>query len=330
MDIYFAKVLAWLETLKSKQPAVCDWVGIYYKESYLHKLNSTDLVLGPFIGEHTDHVRIPIDRGFCGMALREERTVNVADVTKDSTHIACSLKTRSELVVPIADKAGHFVAELDIDCNRLAAFTPELETFFKEAVKSFPLLEEFAPFPVESFETERLILRKVKQTDLNDIFEYCQNPNVARYVTWEPHQTIADTQKFIDYAQSSYAKGAPEPMVLVLKDDPKGKVIGSVGLIPASPKNRIFELAYALSEEHWGKGLVAEGSKAIINYAFNHFAIERLQCRCDVLNPQSSRVMEKLGMHYEGTLKASMYLKGKPRDMHMYSLVRSDFRPYAL
>ena len=140
MDIYFKKVLIWLEEVKSKHPEVCDWIGVYFKESYLHKINSTDLVIGPYIGEVTDHVRISIDRGFCGMALREERVVNVADVTKDATHIACSLKTRSELVVPIADRNGVFVAELDIDCNRLNAFTPELESYFTEVVKSFPLL----------------------------------------------------------------------------------------------------------------------------------------------------------------------------------------------
>lgn len=139
MEAYFEKVLLWLQRIKDVHPEVCDWIGIYYKESYLNGINSTDLVLGPYIGEATDHVRIPIDRGFCGMALREERTVNVADVTKDSTHIACSLKTRSELVVPIADKNGKYVAELDIDCNRLNAFNPELEKYFQNAVKDFPL-----------------------------------------------------------------------------------------------------------------------------------------------------------------------------------------------
>ncbi len=139
MDLYFAEVLTWLTNLKSKKPEVCDWIGIYYKESYLYNLNSTDLVLGPYIGEETSHTRISIDRGFCGMALREERTVNVADVTKDATHIACSLKTRSELVIPISDSKGNFVAELDIDCNTLNAFTPALERFFEEETKSFPL-----------------------------------------------------------------------------------------------------------------------------------------------------------------------------------------------
>lgn len=142
MEMYFKKVLQWLEEVKSVHPEVCDWIGIYYKESYLHQVNSTDLVIGPYIGEYTYHVRIPIDKGFCGMALREERTVNVPDVTIESTHIACSLKTRSELVVPIADKNGKFVAELDVDCNRLNAFTPELEDYFKNVVKSFPLKDE--------------------------------------------------------------------------------------------------------------------------------------------------------------------------------------------
>ena len=328
MIIYFAKVQEWLENIKSKQPQVCDWIGIYYKESYLENLESTDLVLGPFIGEATEHTRISIDRGFCGMALREERTVNVADVTKDATHIACSLKTRSELVVPIANKQGKYVAELDIDCNKLNAFTPELEEFFKEAVKSFPLKEEFMPFPEITFETPRLILRKVTPEDLDNIFEYCKNPNVARYVTWDAHQSLEDTKKFINYALDSYKVGAPEPMAIILKDDPKQRMIGSVGLIPASPKNRTFELGYVIAEEYWGKGIVAEAAKPLINFGFKHFAMQRLQCRCDILNPQSSRVMEKLGMQYEGTLKASMYLKGKPRDMHMYSIVKSDFRPF--
>lgn len=140
MDHYFRKVYQWLEDTKKLAPEVCDWIGVYYKESYLRKMESADLIIGPYIGEETEHVRIPLNRGFCGMALTEERTVNVEDVTVDSRHIACSFKTRSELVIPIPDKDGKYVAELDIDCNRLKAFTPELEALFQESIKSFPLL----------------------------------------------------------------------------------------------------------------------------------------------------------------------------------------------
>jgi len=142
MDEYFIRVKKWLEETKSISPEVCDWIGVYFKESYLRKTDSTDLVIGPYIGEGTEHIRISIDRGFCGMALREERIVNVEDVTQDSTHIACSLKTKSELVIPIANHQGQFIAELDIDCNKLKAFSKDLEILFQKATSSFPLLDD--------------------------------------------------------------------------------------------------------------------------------------------------------------------------------------------
>ncbi|MFT6069946.1 MAG: GAF domain-containing protein [Bacteriovoracaceae bacterium] len=127
----------WLEEASEIAPEIVDWIGIYFKASYLNGEESTDLVLGPFIGEPTDHTRISIDRGMCGLALREERIVNVADVRVESDHIACSLSTRSELVIPLEGPNGEFIAELDIDSNTLNAFTPELEKRFIEFSKSF-------------------------------------------------------------------------------------------------------------------------------------------------------------------------------------------------
>lgn len=127
----------WLEEAKKIAPELVDWIGIYFKTSYLNDEDSTDLVLGPFIGEETDHIRIPIDRGMCGLALREEKVVNVADVREETEHIACSLKTRSELVIPLKGETGEFIAELDIDSNTLNAFSSELEAKFKEFANSF-------------------------------------------------------------------------------------------------------------------------------------------------------------------------------------------------
>lgn len=326
MDVYLAKVLQWIEETKALAPEVCDWIGVYFKESYLHQIDSSDLVIGPYIGEVTEHIRIPLNRGFCGMALSEERTVNVEDVTSDSRHIACSLKTKSELVIPIANRSGAFVAELDIDCNRLKAFSNPLQILFETAVKSFPLMEDYIPFKIRPLETDRLIIRQLVESDVSDIFAYCSNPNVARYVTWEPHQSIKDSEKMISYAQSCYQKGHPEPLGIVLKADPKKRVIGTVGLIAVSPKNKTFELAYALDEAHWGQGILAEASRSVIDFAFKHFALNRLQCRCKVENTQSSRVMEKLGMKYEGTLRASMFNKNVLSDLKMYSILKSEWK----
>ena len=93
-----------------------DWVGIYF-------LEGTELVLGPFVGEPSPHTRIPIDRGICGAAVRERATVVVADVNADPRYLACSLKTKSEIVVPLMTEDGRILGEIDIDSHTPNAFT---------------------------------------------------------------------------------------------------------------------------------------------------------------------------------------------------------------
>ena len=103
---YACELMTWVWGAKSLVPEVTDWIGIYYKGSHFLKLETTDLFLGPYFGESTDHEIIPLERGLCGLALREERVVNVANVHEDERHIACSLKTNSELIIPLTDKSG--------------------------------------------------------------------------------------------------------------------------------------------------------------------------------------------------------------------------------
>jgi GAF domain-containing protein len=117
--------LSWVRDIYAQlKPHQRDWVGIYWKESFINseKQGSTDLVVGPYIGPWTPHVRIGIDAGLCGLAVREGRTVNVDDVRADARFLACSAKTRSEIVIPIADSNGQIVGELDIDSNEIGAF----------------------------------------------------------------------------------------------------------------------------------------------------------------------------------------------------------------
>ncbi len=94
------------------------WVGIYL-------LEGETLVLHNQLGTPTPHVRIPIAQGLCGAAARERRTIVVDDVRKDPRYLACSLETRSEIVVPIVDPRGRVVGEIDIDSDAPAAFSPQ-------------------------------------------------------------------------------------------------------------------------------------------------------------------------------------------------------------
>jgi GAF domain-containing protein len=105
-----------------------NWVGIYLVEGNELLLTAWD---GP---EPTQHTRIPIGQGICGLAARERRTVIVDDVNKDPHYLACFPYTRSEIVVPIL-KEGRVLGEIDIDSDTLAAFRAPDEQFLTEVAE---------------------------------------------------------------------------------------------------------------------------------------------------------------------------------------------------
>lgn len=108
-----------------------NWVGFYMLEP---NADPPMLVLGAFAGAMTPHTRIPLDQGICGAAASSGHTVVVDDVSKDPRYLACSLETKSEIVVPIFAH-GKVVGELDIDSHFSAAFTPEHQNFVQHCAK---------------------------------------------------------------------------------------------------------------------------------------------------------------------------------------------------
>jgi len=98
-----------------------NWVGFYMLEP---GADPPILVLGAFEGAMTPHTRIPLNQGICGAAASSGQTVVVDDVSKDSRYLACSLETKSEIVVPVFVH-GQVIGELDIDSHFPAAFTAE-------------------------------------------------------------------------------------------------------------------------------------------------------------------------------------------------------------
>lgn len=95
-----------------------NWVGFYMLE---HGAQPPMLVLTVFEGAMTPHTRIPLNQGICGAAASSGQTIVVDDVSKDPRYLACSLETKSEIVVPIFVR-GKVVGELDIDSHFPAAF----------------------------------------------------------------------------------------------------------------------------------------------------------------------------------------------------------------
>lgn len=100
-----------------------DWVGFYMIEKG-RPGEEPMLVLGPYVGAVTEHTRIPLNKGICGAAVTSGHTVVVDDVHSDPRYLACSIETKSEIVVPVHVK-GEVVGELDIDSHTPAAFTAD-------------------------------------------------------------------------------------------------------------------------------------------------------------------------------------------------------------
>ncbi len=183
-------------------------------------------------------------------------------------------------------------------------------------MRAFPNLPEL--------ETERLLLRKMRLDDAGAMFAYASDPEVTRYVLWETHRSIEDSESFLGFAAEGYRRGDFGGWGVVLKDS--GAFVGTCGIdVDYAPEHARAELGYVLSREHWGKGLMPEAVRAVIRFGFGRMRLNRLEARCIAENTASARVMEKAGMTYEGTLREREFIKGAYRDMKLYSILRREY-----
>jgi GAF domain-containing protein len=116
-----------VETIAQNLP-YCNWTGFYMLDPH----DDQTLILGPYIGAPTPHVRIPVTQGICGAAAASGETVIVDDVNADPRYLSCSIETKSEIVVPIYAH-GKVTGEIDIDSHTPAAFTQADRNFLEEA-----------------------------------------------------------------------------------------------------------------------------------------------------------------------------------------------------
>ena len=124
------KLLDICRVLEAEVP-VFDWVGFYLVDPQAER----ELVLGPYVGEETEHTRIPFGKGICGQAAETNETFVVQDVSKAENYLACSVHVQSEIVVPVK-KEGSFVAELDIDSHTKNALTGDHRTMLEEICRA--------------------------------------------------------------------------------------------------------------------------------------------------------------------------------------------------
>lgn len=169
------------------------------------------------------------------------------------------------------------------------------------------IFRTFSKMPV--LQTERLTLRKLTPRDAQDMFDYAHRADVTRYLTWSPHPDVCYSREYLEYLQGRYAGGMYYDWGVI--DRSTGKMIGTCGFTSFNCTHDKAEIGYVLHPDYWGKGLAAEAVKKILDFGFEKLRLHRIEAKFMKENARSLRVMEKVGMTFEGYEREAMLIKGR-------------------
>ena len=178
----------------------------------------------------------------------------------------------------------------------------------------------FAKIP--TIETPRLVLRKMKPSDSEDMFEYASRPEVSEYLLLLPHPTPRYTKNYLHFLQSQYMTKNFYDWAVTVKST--GKMIGTCGFTSFDLSNNSAEVGYVLSSSYWGLGIAPEALKSVIDFGFCELELHRICARIMDGNSRSESVARKCGMTLEATMRDLLYVKGAYRTIKIYSVRESD------
>lgn len=172
-----------------------------------------------------------------------------------------------------------------------------------------------------TIDTERLHLRKPQLSDAEWIFrDYATDPEVTRFLLWNPHASIEDTRHFLHFCHEVWRLQQAFPYVIESKETGKG-----IGMIEVRIDGHRAELGYVLAKQHWGHGFATEAARALVAWAYAQPQIKRIWAHCDTENDASAHVLEEAGLEREGLLRRRVILPNlgdEPRDVYSYAKVK--------
>ncbi|MNB76672.1 putative ribosomal N-acetyltransferase YdaF [compost metagenome] len=172
-------------------------------------------------------------------------------------------------------------------------------------------------------ETERLLIREFEYEDFREVHAYASDPLVARYMIWGPN-TEAETKDYINMTME-LQKQSPRldyEFAVVLKAT--GQLMGGCGIHLSEPRQG--EIGYCFNPLFWKKGYTSEAAAALLHLGFGEFALHRIYATCRPDNTGSAKVMQKIGMRYEGHLREHMWHKGGWHDSFLYSVLEHEYK----
>ena len=156
----------------------------------------------------------------------------------------------------------------------------------------------------QRLETHRLILRRYRIEDAEDMFSnWASDPEVTKFLTWPTHSTVEVTRMLVNNWISRYDDGGYFNWAIEWKET--GSVIGNIAVVKLNEQTEAADMGYCMSRAFWGRGIMPEALRAVMDYLFDTVGMSRIAACHDVNNPKSGRVMEKAGMKMEGILRGA-------------------------
>ena len=173
-------------------------------------------------------------------------------------------------------------------------------------------------------ETERLILRRFTVEDAGAMYRnWASDPAVTEFLTWPPHPSEDATRRLLECWVRDYAKPDHYQWAIELKS--LGEVIGSLSIVRIDEDIDAMELGWCIGRRWWGQGIMPEAAAAMFRYLFEEVGVNRIAAKHAVDNPKSGRVMQKLGMTFEGVLRQVGRSNHGIEDDAQYSMLKSEY-----
>lgn len=184
-------------------------------------------------------------------------------------------------------------------------------------------LKTFKKIP--TLKTERLVLRKMKLSDYQDMYEYARQSVVTKYLLWDEHPSSDHSYNYLSGIEECYRSGEFYDWAVTVADS--GKMIGTCGFTSFDFEHGRAEIGYVLNPSYWGQGIATEAVSAVIEFAFCELNANRVEAHFIKGNNASLRVTEKCGMTFEGYLRQYMLIKGEYKTIGFSSITRNEFSP---
>ncbi|WP_433663945.1 GNAT family N-acetyltransferase [Nocardia sp. CA-128927] len=174
--------------------------------------------------------------------------------------------------------------------------------------------------------TERLLLRPATIADLDDMYAYKSQPDVCRYLPYEPmsREDVAERIKGL-WARTELTE-VGQGLNLCVEDRASGRLLGDVVLFWRSAENRTGEIGYVFSPDAAGHGYATEAATALLRLGFEGLSLHRIKAEIDGRNHPSARVLERLGMRREAVHLQNMWFKNEWSDSVIYAMLADEWR----